>query len=73
VHGRKAALIRAIAAVLLALQAPGAGAQKDAAERVREGDVNQWVEYYRQQRAATPPPKEATADKAREARDGPRK
>jgi hypothetical protein len=73
VHGRKTALIRAIVAVVLALQAAGAGAQKDAAERVREGDVNQWVEYYRQQRAATPPPKDAPADRAREARDGARK
>jgi hypothetical protein len=52
------------------LLASPAAAQKDAAERVREGDVGQWVEYYRQQRAATPPPKQADRDKRDEPREG---
>jgi hypothetical protein len=55
---------------VLALQAPFASAQKDAAERVREGDVGQWVEYYRQQRAAPPAPKPAPGDKPPREREG---
>jgi hypothetical protein len=55
------------------LQALPATAQKDAAERVREGDVDQWVEYYRQQRAARPAPKDAPGEKARQPQGGERK
>jgi hypothetical protein len=47
--------------MVLAFAACDAGAQKDAAERVREGDVDQWVEYYRQQRATGAPAKEKPA------------
>jgi len=52
-----------------------AAAQKDAAEKVQEGNVNNWVEYYRQQRApaTTPGPGAAAAGEKpkaeREARD----
>lgn len=54
-HGRKAALIRgALALAFLCLALPVA-AQKDAAERVQEGAVDQWIEYYRTQRPANAP------------------
>ena len=29
-------------------------AQKDAAEKVQEGNVNNWIEYYKKQREAPP-------------------
>jgi len=32
-----------------------AAAQKDAAEKVQEGNVDNWIEYYRKQREAKPP------------------
>lgn len=36
--------------------APPALAQKDAAEKVQEGNVNNWIEYYRLQREAAASP-----------------
>jgi len=54
-HKRKAALTGTILALtLLAAPAP---AEKDAATKAREGDVNHWIEYYRKNRepAATLP------------------
>jgi hypothetical protein len=47
------ALLAALALLVLVLPA---AAQKDAAERVQEGNVNQWVEYYRKQREAVQAP-----------------
>jgi hypothetical protein len=49
-----------------------AAAQKDAAERVQEGNVNQWVEYYRRQREAAqaPAPGAPAGDEAASAAGG---
>lgn len=47
-----------------------AAAQKDAAEKVQEGNVNNWIEYYRQQReAAASPPSAAAGEKRDERKD----
>ena len=54
-------IVAAIAALELA---GGAQAQQDAAQKVQEGSVAQWIEYYRNERAkpAAPlPPKRASA------------
>lgn len=42
-----------------------AAAQKDAAEKVQEGNVNNWIEYYKKQRepAASPPSGIAAGEK----------
>lgn len=54
-HERQAALIGAILA--LTLPAAAARAEKDAATKAREGEINHWIEYYRKDRepAAAPP------------------
>ena len=41
---------------------PTASAQKDAAEKTREGGVEHWIEYYRteQRKRPAPPPQEST-------------
>ncbi len=46
-----------------------AAAQKDAAEKVQEGNVNNWIEYYKKQResAASPPSPSAGQNPAAEA------
>ena len=47
-----------------------AAAQKDAAEKVQEGNVNNWIEYYEKQRdesAASPPSPPAGQNPATEA------
>lgn len=44
-----------------------AAAQKDAAEKVQEGNVDNWIEYYRKQREAKPPEAAAAQGSAAEA------
>ena len=44
-HGRKEFLIAAAIAALV--HAPAANAQKDAAEKAREGSIEHWIEYYK--------------------------
>ena len=52
-HERQAALTGALVALtLLAAPAP---AEKDAATKAREGDVNHWIEYYRKDREQSQP------------------
>ncbi len=48
-----------------------AAAQKDAAEKVQEGNVNNWIEYYKKQRepAASPPSGIAAKEKRDERKD----
>jgi hypothetical protein len=55
-HERQAALIGAVLALILLVATP-TRAEKDAATRAREGDINHWIEYYRKNRepAAAPP------------------
>lgn len=40
--------------LLLMTLAGSAAAQKDAAEKAQEGNVNNWIEYYKRQREAAP-------------------
>jgi hypothetical protein len=49
--------MRVVPGLLLLLLACSALAQKDAAEKVQEGNVNNWIEYYKKQREsdAAPP------------------
>jgi len=52
-HELQAALTGTIVALtLLAAPAP---AEKDAATKAREGDVNHWIEYYRKDREQSQP------------------
>ena len=55
-HERQAALIGAILALTF-LAAMPARAEKDAATKAQEGEINHWIEYYRKNRepAAVPP------------------
>jgi hypothetical protein len=55
-HERQAALIGTIA-VLTFLAAAPVRAEKDAATKAQEGEINHWIEYYRKDRepAAAPP------------------
>jgi hypothetical protein len=53
-----------IAAVIAALGFAGAAsAQKDAAEKAKEGGVDHWIEYYKAERRkpAAPPPQPAAS------------
>jgi len=43
-----------LSALLFAVIACPALAQKDAAEKVQEGNVNNWIEYYKRQQEAKP-------------------
>ena len=49
-HERQAALIGAILALTF-LAAMPARAEKDAATKAQEGEINHWIEYYRKDRA----------------------
>jgi hypothetical protein len=53
-HERQAALIGAILALML-LAATPTRAEKDAATKAREGDINHWIEYYQKNRQQTQP------------------
>ena len=55
-HERQAALTGAIL-TLTFLAAMPARAEKDAATKAQEGEINHWIEYYRKNRepAAAPP------------------
>jgi len=48
-HERQNALTGAILALMLFVAAP-ARAEKDAAVKGREGEINDWIEYYRKDR-----------------------
>ena len=55
-HERQAALTGAILALMFLAGVP-AHAEKDAAIKAQEGNVDQWIEYYRKDREpATAPP-----------------
>jgi hypothetical protein len=49
-HERQTALTGALLALMLLGAAP-ARAEKDAAMKAREGEINHWIEYYRKDRA----------------------
>lgn len=53
-HERQAALTCAILALTLLAAAP-ARAEKDAATKAQEGEINHWIEYYRKNRQQTQP------------------
>ena len=53
-HEWQAALIGAILALTLPAAAP-ARAEKDAATKAREGDINHWIEYYQKNRQQSQP------------------
>ena len=46
-------MTRAVLALMLLVAAP-ALAEKDAAMKAREGEINQWIEYYRKDREPAP-------------------
>jgi hypothetical protein len=61
VHEQKGFVIAAATAALLFSCA--AAAQKDAAEKAKEGGIDHWIEYYKAEQrkpAATPPPQPDT-------------
>jgi hypothetical protein len=43
--------------VLVGLQAAPAVAERDAATKAREGDVDQWIKYYQRERSEERPPR----------------
>lgn len=47
---------------MLGLALPAA-AQRDAAEKVQEGNVDNWVEYYRKQREAADAPRATSKER----------
>lgn len=49
-HGRQAALTRPLLGLLLMTAALPAVADKDAAVKAQEGEINHWIEYYRKER-----------------------
>ena len=54
-HEWQAALTGAIIVVTMLVAAPArAEKEKDAAMKVREGEINHWIEYYRRDREAAP-------------------
>ena len=53
-HERQTALTGPILALMLLVAMP-AQAEKDAAMKAREGEINQWIEYYRKNRQQAPP------------------
>jgi hypothetical protein len=61
VHEQKRFVIAAAIATLLFPCA--AAAQKDAAEKAKEGGIEHWIEYYKadQRKPAAPPPQPASA------------
>ena len=68
-HERQAALTGAIL-VLTFLAAMPARAEKDAATKAQEGEINHWIEYYRKDRQqpqpVAPAPKGAVVEEERE-------
>jgi hypothetical protein len=67
VHEGKIALIRILSGLLFMALACAAAAQKDAAEKAQEGNVDNWIEYYKKQRQAKPPEAAAAQGSAAEA------
>ena len=53
-YERQASLIGAILALMLLVATP-TRAEKDAAAKAREGDINHWIEYYQKYRQRTQP------------------
>jgi hypothetical protein len=70
-HERQAALIGTIAALTFLAAAP-ARAEKDAATKAQEGEINHWVEYYRKTRKQSQPvvPAEEEREKRKEESKG---
>lgn len=60
--------MRVLPGLLCMTLACSALAQKDAAEKVQEGNVNNWIEYYKKERepAASPPSPSAGQNPAAE-------
>ena len=52
-HERQTALTGAVLALTLLVAVP-ARAEKDAAMKAREGEINHWIEYYRKDREPAP-------------------
>ena len=74
-HERQAALTGAILALTF-LAAMPARAEKDAATKAQEGEINHWIEYYRKNREpaavpAAPPQDGATSGEKRGKRNTP--
>lgn len=69
-HAGKTALIRILPGLLFMALACTAAAQKDAAEKVQEGNVDNWIEYYKKQREpAVSPPGGAAGEKRDERKE----
>ncbi len=71
-HERQTALTGAVLALILLVAVP-ARAEKDAAMKAREGEINHWIEYYRKDREPAAASSAATrsgvtADEEREKR-----
>ena len=60
-HAGKTALIRILPGLLFMALACTAAAQKDAAEKVQEGNVDNWIEYYKKQREPAVSPQSPSA------------
>ncbi|HEX7813196.1 MAG TPA: hypothetical protein VF460_14920 [Burkholderiales bacterium] len=60
--------MRVVPGLLLLLLACSALAQKDAAEKVQEGNVNNWIEYYKRQRESAATPSVGVAEEKRDER-----
>jgi len=53
-HARQTALTGGAVVVLMWLAATAARAEKDAAIKAQEGDINHWIEYYRKSQQPQP-------------------
>ena len=66
-HARQAALTGGAVVVLIWLAATAARAEKDAAIKAQEGDINHWIEYYRKSQQPQPvAPERQTDEEERE-------
>lgn len=61
--------MRVVPGLLLLLLACSALAQKDAAEKVQEGNVNNWIEYYKKQRESDAAPPVGVAEERGERKE----
>ena len=62
-HERQTALTGPILALMLLVAMPSR-AEKDAAMKAREGEINHWIEYYRKNRQQAPSVAPASQDTA---------
>jgi hypothetical protein len=65
-HARQAALIGALLVLMLLVASP-TRAEKDAAIKAQEGDINHWIEYYRKNQQQPPVAPAPQAVKGKEA------